>query len=137
MSTEENRVLLQTAVPEALFISRSDPELLDRLAGVVGDGQLRARGVVVLRVGEAAATPRAGPEVFAFGRLAPGATIEQARAQIASVAGSLETEYPETNRLMGAGLGLITGALNKILGGRLLTDLQTFIAKVGDPTAKL
>lgn len=31
-------------------------------------------------------------------------------------------------RLMTAGFGLITGALTKILGGQVLTDLQTFVA---------
>jgi anion-transporting ArsA/GET3 family ATPase len=31
-------------------------------------------------------------------------------------------------RLMTAGIGLVTGALSKILGGQFLTDLQTFVA---------
>jgi anion-transporting ArsA/GET3 family ATPase len=31
-------------------------------------------------------------------------------------------------RIMTAGLGLVTGALSKILGGQLITDLQTFVA---------
>jgi anion-transporting ArsA/GET3 family ATPase len=31
-------------------------------------------------------------------------------------------------RLMTAGLGMVTGALSKILGGQLITDLQTFVA---------
>ena len=31
-------------------------------------------------------------------------------------------------RLMTAGLGMITGALNKILGAQVLTDMQTFVA---------
>ena len=31
-------------------------------------------------------------------------------------------------RLLSAGLGIVTGALNKILGAQFLTDLQTFIA---------
>lgn len=31
-------------------------------------------------------------------------------------------------RVIGAGLGLVTGALTKILGGQLLTDLQTLVA---------
>ncbi|WP_085872850.1 MULTISPECIES: ArsA family ATPase [unclassified Nocardioides] len=31
-------------------------------------------------------------------------------------------------RLMTAGLGIITGALNKILGAQVLTDMQTFVA---------
>ena len=31
-------------------------------------------------------------------------------------------------RLMTAGLGIVTGALSKILGGQFITDLQTFVA---------
>ena len=31
-------------------------------------------------------------------------------------------------RIMTAGLGMVTGALSKILGGQFLTDLQTFVA---------
>ncbi len=31
-------------------------------------------------------------------------------------------------RLMGAGLGMITSALNKVLGAQVLTDMQTFVA---------
>ncbi|MFT4262189.1 MAG: ArsA family ATPase [Nocardioides sp.] len=33
-------------------------------------------------------------------------------------------------RIMSAGVGLITGALSKILGGQFLTDLQTFVAAI-------
>jgi len=35
---------------------------------------------------------------LAFGRLQPGATVEQARSEITSVAARLETEYPDANR---------------------------------------
>src|SRR5690606_12956626 len=31
-------------------------------------------------------------------------------------------------RLLSAGLGIVTGALNKVLGAQVLTDMQTFIA---------
>lgn len=34
VSSEDNRVLLQTGVPEAVFVERSDPDMADRLAGV-------------------------------------------------------------------------------------------------------
>ncbi len=33
-------------------------------------------------------------------------------------------------RIMTAGLGLVTGALSKILGGQFITDLQTFVAAI-------
>ncbi len=35
---------------------------------------------------------------LAFGRLQPGATVEQARSELTSVAARLETEYPDANR---------------------------------------
>ena len=35
---------------------------------------------------------------LAFGRLKPGATVEQARAEFQGIAARLETEYPEENR---------------------------------------
>ena len=31
-------------------------------------------------------------------------------------------------RLLSAGLGIVTAALNKVLGAQVLTDMQTFIA---------
>lgn len=37
-------------------------------------------------------------------RLAEGATVDQARAELAGIAAQLQAEYPETNRAMGAGL---------------------------------
>ncbi len=42
--------------------------------------------------------------VRAFARLAPGVTPAQADAEFQAVVTSLQTEYPETNRVMGAGM---------------------------------
>ncbi|MGE0158570.1 MAG: ABC transporter permease [Gemmatimonadales bacterium] len=42
--------------------------------------------------------------VRAFARLAPGVAIEEADAELQSVVRSLQEEYPETNRVMGAGI---------------------------------
>ena len=41
------------------------------------------------------------------GRLAPGATPDEARGELATIAGRLETQYPETNIDMGTGLTLL------------------------------
>ena len=41
----------------------------------------------------------------AVARLAPGVTLDQARADMTRIAGELEREYPDTNTQMGVGLG--------------------------------
>jgi len=41
---------------------------------------------------------------FAIGRLKPGATIEQARAEMTTIEGRLEQQYPDTNTGMGVSL---------------------------------
>ncbi|HSE98190.1 MAG TPA: ABC transporter permease [Blastocatellia bacterium] len=43
----------------------------------------------------------------AVGRLKPGVTLEQARAEMNSIMAQLEEQYPDTNTQMGAGLGLL------------------------------
>jgi putative ABC transport system permease protein len=40
---------------------------------------------------------RAGPAIFIFGRLAPGATMEQAQAELTAMAASATTQFPETH----------------------------------------
>ena len=40
-------------------------------------------------------------------RVAPGVTLEQARADMTRIAGELEREYPDTNTQMGVGLGAL------------------------------
>ena len=37
------------------------------------------------------------PMMFGWGRLKPGATVEQARTEIKTIAARLEKQYPETN----------------------------------------
>ena len=49
------------------------------------------------------ATPRGqGPNYLIIARLKPGVTVAQAKAQSASIASQLESEFPETNRGVGS-----------------------------------
>jgi predicted permease len=51
-----------------------------------------------LRLDPAGYAPRKGPGIEAFGRLAPGATIEEARAELAALGNRAAAASPETHR---------------------------------------
>src|SRR5688572_11530603 len=51
-----------------------------------------------LRANGAAMSPRTGPNVSIFGRLADGASIEDARAELAAIGARFSTSYPETHK---------------------------------------
>jgi predicted permease len=53
---------------------------------------------VWLPLGPAAPTDRARRSIVAIGRLAPGATLEDARTELAGIAARLESAWPGTNR---------------------------------------
>jgi putative ABC transport system permease protein len=53
---------------------------------------------VPMRVGHATYKPREGPTLYVFGRLAPDATLEQARAEVAALGASIAAATPETHR---------------------------------------
>ena len=63
----------------------------------------------------------------AIARLEPGATEDQARAQLVSVARQLEAEYPDLNKLMGAGMT----PLQEFLVGNARTPLLVLLGAVG------
>ncbi len=68
------------------------------------------------------ATNRGGSSLRVFGRLAPGATLDQARAEMAGMTARLETEFPGTNRevtvrpLIDVVVGEVRPALLVLLG---------------------
>jgi putative ABC transport system permease protein len=63
----------------------------------------------------------------AVARLKPGVTIEQAHAEIATIAGRLESEYPTTNK----GWSVRIQPLHEALWGFLKVDLYPLLGAVG------
>jgi len=63
----------------------------------------------------------------AIARMRPGVTVEQAQADLSSVAAVLEAEYPETN----TGWGASVRPLGDVLLGQARPQLLTLLASVG------
>lgn len=51
-----------------------------------------------LRAEAAALTPRSGPSASIFGRLAPGASMDDARAELAVIANRMAANFPDTHK---------------------------------------
>ena len=100
-------------ISHALWTSRfaKDPAILGRtvklgttaatIVGVMPEGYAfpaRERIWTPLRVDGSLLAPRTGPTAAIFGRLAPGASIDQARAELAAIGGRLASSTPETHR---------------------------------------
>jgi len=60
-------------------------------------------------------------------RLKPGVSVEQARAEMSSIATNLGSEYPQTN----AGVGVTTVSLTEQMTGHVRTALLVLLAAVG------
>lgn len=87
----------------------------------------------------ATASFRRAHYVRPIARLRTGVTIDQAQARLAAVAVALESEYPETNQLMGAGLTplheFLVGDVSltlKLLLGAVALLLLLAVANVGN-----
>ena len=65
-----------------------------------------------------------GPAYLAMARLRPGVSVAAARAQLMTVAGSLEKEFPATNRGVGV---LVMPFLDRFLGSQLYALLYTML----------
>ena len=88
----------------------SDPQIVGRavklgtadatIVGVMPEGfgfPVSQRIWVPLRVDGSAIAPRTGPAVSIFGRLAPNASMDEARAELVAIGARLATIYPETH----------------------------------------
>ena len=78
-----------------------------------------------LRVNGSTIAPRTGPAVSVFGRLAPGATIEKAQAELDVIGARMAASYPETHehlrpRVIAYGKPILEGGEGGFFG-RLLT----------------
>jgi len=87
----------------------------------------------VLRPGDSGVlTQRRSVFMMAIGRLKPGVSIAQARADLNAIAGDLEREFPNENRGKGVAVtssGLIPGDLRLIIAG-FFTVLMMFVGLV-------
>lgn len=95
-----------------------------------------------LRVDESAIPPRGGPAVSVFGHLAPGATMDEAQAELDVIAARIATDNPETHRNLRprvttygkppveAGLGLIFRNIMYAANGIFLMLLAVVSANV-------
>jgi predicted permease len=68
---------------------------------------------------------RGGNHLRVFARLKPGVTLAQARADIATVTGRLDKEYPATNR------GVVVTPLKQTVVGNIETPLLLLLGSVG------
>ena len=103
------------AISHALWTTRfeSDPGVVGRtvklgtaqatVVGVMPEGfgfPVSQRIWAPLRVDGSVLAPRTGPAVSIFGRLAPGASIEQARTELGVIGARLAAANPETHRYL-------------------------------------
>lgn len=73
------------------------------IVGVMPDGfgfPVRERIWTPLRVGGSMLAPRTGPAVSVFGRLAPGASMDEAQAELDVIGARIATVNPETHRFL-------------------------------------
>src|SRR5918992_5728290 len=100
-------------ISHALWKTRfaSDPGVLGRtvklgtatatIVGVMPEGfgfPVNQRIWTPLRVDGSALAPRTGPAVSVFGRLAPGASIDDARAELSVIGGRMAASTPQTHK---------------------------------------
>jgi predicted permease len=100
-------------ISHALWTTRfdSDPNVLGRtvkvgsvaatIVGVMPEGfgfPVNHRIWMPLRVEASTLAPRTGPAVSVFGRLAPNASIDDARAELAVVSARMSASFPETHK---------------------------------------
>ncbi|MGW8267492.1 MAG: ABC transporter permease, partial [Longimicrobiales bacterium] len=65
--------------------------------------------------------------LHAYGRLRPGVTVDQAQADLSSIAAALAAEYPDTNK----GWGATVRTLDDVVLGSARPQLMIFMASVG------
>jgi len=86
----------------------------------------------LVRPGNTALQDRRAVFMMAFGRLKPGATLSNARADLGTIAQALAREFPEINRGKGIAAmaaGLIPGEMRLVVAG-FLALLMAFVALV-------
>jgi putative ABC transport system permease protein len=130
---------LQALISHAYWQSRlgADPRILGRtirvantarsIIGVLPPGFRFPEETDVWIPQTTTSTNRAGHSVFAVGRLKPGVSLEQGQADLATVAASLEVEYPDSNK----GRGVAVVPLQEELVGDVRLTLYLLWGLVG------
>jgi putative ABC transport system permease protein len=119
----------------------SDPGVLGRsikiddraaeIIGVMPEGMRFPTGVDLWRPYVPTAAQAAGRDdrsLGVFGRLAPGATQRLAQDEMSAISARLRTQYPDTNKDLGAGLMTFNERFN---GGRIRTVFLALMGAVG------
>jgi putative ABC transport system permease protein len=132
-------------ISHRLWTSRlaSDPSVVGRtvklgtatatIVGVMPEGfafPVSERIWIPLQVEEALLSPRTGPSVSIFGRLAPGASIDAAQAELRGIAARLASDHPETHRNLSP---RVTSYAKPLRGGNqsmLITAMLSAVAGI-------
>ena len=74
-------------------------------------------------------TPREGPAITVFGRLAPGASLEMAEAELATIGKRLASEFPATHKHLRPEIGKYTDIFFKMDGSEFwfLASINVFV----------
>jgi predicted permease len=138
--TEEPAPIQHIVISHALWVNEfgADPDIIGRSVPIGGPG-VEVIGVMPPGFGmpgveadvwlpfTATRERPAGRFLHVVGRLAPDATIEQARAQLAAVTARLSQEYPDYN----AGFGATVIPLQEQIVGDVRPSLLLLFASVG------
>ena len=129
-------------IGHSLWRSRfaSDPAIVGRavklgtsqvtIVGVMPEGYafpVNHRVWTPLRIGGLTIEPRTGPSVSVFGRLAPGASMEDAQAELSAIGARMAADHPETHEHLAP---VVTHYGKPLIGGGETKMISTMLYAV-------